>query len=152
MPEGSKGRRQTRVPGGRRQRIVVKVTAQDAQDLEKRAAAAGLSVPAWLVAAGLAGRTSGGGEGLQLAGMSARERRAWAAEFVGARRLLRGVATNINQLAAGMNATGEVGEQLGAVLDLTRRVTARLDVVMTRLEGHAPASRAERPEDLKRSA
>jgi hypothetical protein len=45
------------------------------------------------------------------------------------------VATNVNQLAAGYNATGEVGTELHAVLDAARRVMDRMDDLGARLAG-----------------
>jgi len=143
------GRRQLRAVGGRPHRATVRMTDAEFTALSARATAAGLSLPAWLVAAGLADRTPGSGGGLQITGMSAPERRAWAAEFVAARRLLRGVSTNVNQLAAGFNSTGEVGPQLGAVLDATARVTARLGELTDRLAGRQVL---ERPARRKASA
>jgi hypothetical protein len=134
-------RRQRRVPGGRHRPVHVRVSDDEHVRLSARAAAAGLSLPAWLVAAGMADRggsgRDGGAGGRSLAGgsMSALERRAWAAEFVAVRRLARGVATNVNQLAAGYNATGEVGTELHAVLDAARRVMDRMDDLGARLAG-----------------
>lgn len=137
-------RRQRRVPGGRHRPVHVRVSDDEHVRLSARAAAAGLSLPAWLVAAGMADRGSAGRDGgidgaggRSLAGgsMSALERRAWAAEFVAVRRLARGVATNVNQLAAGYNATGQVGTELHAVLDAARRVMDRMDDLGARLAG-----------------
>lgn len=134
-------RRQRRVPGGRHRPVHVRVSDDEHVRLSARAAAAGLSLPAWLVAAGMADRggagRDGGAGGRSLAGgsMSALERRAWAAEFVAVRRLARGVATNVNQLAAGYNATGQVGTELHAVLDAARRVMDRMDDLGARLAG-----------------
>jgi hypothetical protein len=151
--ERRRQRRQRRAVGGRDISTHVRQTAEENAQLRARAAAAGLSLPAWLVAAGLADRATsgahgahgvagGGGGGLQLAGMSAAERRAWAAELVGTRRLLRGIATNVNQLAAGYNATGELGDELEATLAAARRVIGRLDEITLRLEAR-PAGRPE---------
>ncbi|MEJ5913185.1 hypothetical protein [Pseudokineococcus sp. 1T1Z-3] len=137
-------RRQRRVPGGRHRPVHVRVSDDEHVRLSARAAAAGLSLPAWLVAAGMADRGGAGRDvggdgagGRSFAGgsMSALERRAWAAEFVAVRRLARGVATNVNQLAAGYNATGEVGTELHAVLDAARRVMDRMDDLGARLAG-----------------
>ncbi|MFC3687310.1 hypothetical protein [Aquipuribacter hungaricus] len=122
--------------------------------LSARAVAAGLSVPAWLVAAGMADRGArapraageseepGEQRGPSLGGgsMGALERRAWAAELVAVRRLARGVATNVNQLAAGYNATGAVAPEAGAVLDAARRVMDRMDALGALLSGGGSAA------------
>ena len=136
-------RRQRRQGGGRHNRVQVRLSDEEKVQLTARAAAVGLSLPAWLVAAGMADRGSrasseGGGRSLAAGSMSALERRAWAAEFVAVRRLARGVATNVNQLAAGYNTDGQVGTELHAVLDAARRVMDRMDDLGARLAGDEP--------------
>ncbi|MCE0540405.1 MobC family plasmid mobilization relaxosome protein [Kineosporia rhizophila] len=125
------------------------MTEQEHTQISARAAATGLSIPAWLVAAGLANLSPNTGEhthgGISVSTMSAPERHALTAEFVAAHRLLRGAATNLNQLAAAWNSTGELAPQAAAVLDQVDRVTARLDELTQRLGGRAaaPARRAQ---------
>lgn len=105
----------------------MKLTETDYAQVCGRAGAAGMSVPAWL-AAQIGTRRSGSGPG----GMGAGERRAWAAEFVAARRQLTGVATNVNQLARTANTTGtppggELADVMGQVNDAVARLSAALD-------------------------
>lgn len=136
-------RRQQRVAGGRQRPVHVRVSDEEYVQLSARAAVAGLSLPAWLVAAGMAdrgvrtvgGQGEQGGRSLGGGSMSALERRAWAAEFVAVRRLARGVATNVNQLAVGFNATGVMAPELRVVLDAARRVMDRMDELSARLGG-----------------
>jgi len=84
--------------------------------VDARAGQAGVSVPRFLVEAGLAGDAA-----------SASQLRANAAELLAARRLVAAVGVNLNQLAKVANATGEVPAALEATMHATLRFLARLD-------------------------
>lgn len=115
---GRPGARQRRLPGGRRHGIYVRLSDQELQTLEDRAAAAGVSVPRLLVEAALAGDAQ-----------TASERRALVVELLGARRLTAAVGNNLNQLTRVANATGEVPPELSATLHATARAIGRIDAV-----------------------
>lgn len=102
-----KPRRQRRTPGGAQRRVNVRATEPDYAGLVARAAAAGLSLPRYLIESGL--RDSDGG-------WSLRGQRWWAERLdVVETRLIR-VGTNLNQMAAATNATGELSGALGSAL------------------------------------
>ncbi len=96
-------RRQRRVPGGSPHRINIRTTTETYARLVAGAAVARLSLPRYLIESALR-RSSGG--------WSLREQRWWAERLdVIETRLIR-IGTNLNQMAAATNATGETPEAL----------------------------------------
>ncbi|WP_051752891.1 plasmid mobilization protein [Streptosporangium amethystogenes] len=108
--------RQRREPGGRPHKHSVRMSDAEQAIVDARAGQAGVSVPRFLVEAGLAGDAA-----------SASQLRANAAELLAARRLVAAVGVNLNQLAKVANATGEVPAALEATMHATLRFLARLD-------------------------
>lgn len=108
--------RRSRVAGGRQVRVNVKLTEAEYQAVTVRAVAAGLTVPSYLALTGLRPEGVASGDA-KAALISAR----------GARRVLAGVANNLNQLTAKLHATGEVDAALPAVVAAVERVMDRVD-------------------------
>ncbi|MFC7646763.1 relaxase/mobilization nuclease domain-containing protein [Streptosporangium lutulentum] len=94
--------RQRRQQGGRPHKHSVRMSQEEQAVVEARAGQAGVSVPRFLVEAGLAGDAA-----------TASQLRANAAELLAARRLVAAVGVNLNQLAKVANATGEVPSGVG---------------------------------------
>lgn len=102
--------------GGRPIRVNVKLTEAEYQSVSARAIAAGLTVPSYLALVGL-----------RPEGVAAGEAKAALINARASRRVLSGVANNLNQLTAKLHSTGEVDAALPAVLAAVERVTARID-------------------------
>jgi hypothetical protein len=134
-------RRQRRLDGGRTEQIGVRLTTEEKQLVESRAAAAGLSAPAWLAAVGTrppAGRESGPG---WTAGMSVKERAAWGTQLLQVARQLRGATNNLNQMARAANATTMLPDQTPQVVAELAAAIARLETVVAALDdGRGDAS------------
>ncbi|EHR48716.1 hypothetical protein SacmaDRAFT_0412 [Saccharomonospora marina XMU15] len=110
-----KPRRQRRVPGGAPVRINVRTTEKVYARLAMAAATARLSLPRYLVESAL--REPAGG-------WSLREQRWWVERLDAVETRLIKVGTNLNQMAAATNATGELSGALGVAL---RYLEATLD-------------------------
>ncbi|MDP9848136.1 plasmid mobilization protein [Streptosporangium lutulentum] len=108
--------RQRRQQGGRPHKHSVRMSQEEQAVVEARAGQAGVSVPRFLVEAGLAGDAA-----------TASQLRANAAELLAARRLVAAVGVNLNQLAKVANATGEVPAALEATMVATLQFLNRLD-------------------------
>lgn len=106
--------RRRRVEGGRPIKVEVKFTEAEFEAVSLRAAAARLTVPSFLAVTAL--RPAGVGEG---------DARSAVTNLVAVRRVLAGVATNLNQIAARVNGSGQVDAALPAVLDAVDRMTER---------------------------
>lgn len=132
----SDGQRRSRVDGGRRVRIVVRVTDGEYAQLARRAGAAALTVPSYLAVTGLRP------DGVPIA-----ETRSALTNLTAVRRLLIGATTNLNQLTAKLHATGELDPALPAVLAAVQRIAARTDQAVTDL-----AATLARPGDRPRRA
>jgi len=94
----------------------VKLTEEEYQSVTARAVAAGLTVPSYLALAGL-----------RPEGVASADAKAALINARGARRVLAGVANNLNQLTAKLHATGELDEALPAVMAATERTMRRVD-------------------------
>jgi len=108
--------RRVRVSGGRPVQANVKLTEEEYQSVTARAVAAGLTVPSYLALAGL-----------RPEGVTSADAKAALINARGARRVLAGVANNLNQLTAKLHATGELDEALPAVMAATERTMRRVD-------------------------
>lgn len=108
--------RRTRIMGGRQVQVNVKLTEAEYQSVVARAIAAGLTVPSYLALSGL-----------RPEGVAAGDAKAALINARGARRVLAGVANNLNQLTAKLHGTGEVDPALPAVVAAVERVIARVD-------------------------
>lgn len=153
MSEHGGARRRRRVePGGRQNQLLVRLTDEERARIEQRAAEMGLTPASYLAEIGQAAVPAGAngspeGDGANGAGDGARmvtevgrplrvlERRAVAAELMAVRRLLSGVATNLNQLARVANTTGHLNpSQLAAAAAAVIRYLPRLETVVAALD------------------
>ena len=126
-------RRQRRVEGGSPMRINVRTTMHTYAALVDASTVAGLSVPRYLIESAL--RESTGG-------WSLRQQRWWAERLdVVETRLIR-IGTNLNQMAAVTNATGQPPDGLAAALTY---LTATLDQHRAVLDAIDPADRTRQP-------
>ena len=94
----------------------MKFTDDEYAAIAVRAVVAGLSVPSYLALTGL--RPEGAG---------AADVRSALTGLDGVRRVLAGVASNLNQLTAKLHSTGELDAVSPAVLDAVARSTARVE-------------------------
>lgn len=94
----------------------MKLTKAEYQSVAARAIAAGLTVPSYLALTGL-----------RPEGVAAGDAKAALINARGARRVLSGVANNLNQLTAKLHSTGEIDAALPVVVAVVERVTARID-------------------------
>lgn len=116
--------RRPRVPGGRPIAVQVKFTAEEFEGVALRAAAAGMSVPSYLALTGL-----------RPEGVASADARSALTNIVGARRVLAGVASNLNQLTHKLHGTGEVDAALPAVIEALGRIAARVDEAVESVSG-----------------
>ncbi|REE98989.1 mobilization protein MobC [Thermomonospora umbrina] len=119
---GLSEKRLTRHPGGRKRAVKVLLTEEERATIVRRAEAARVSIPRLLVEAALSGNAR-----------TATERRAIVIEVLAVRRLVAALGNNVNQLAKVANSTGEIPDQLPAVLDAVQRVLDRLDATASEL-------------------
>lgn len=118
-------RRQRRVAGGAQQRINVRVPEETYAALVVRAAVAGLSLPRYLVESGL--REASGG-------WSLRQQRWWAQRLdVVDVRLVR-IGVNLNQIAARLNATGELDAGVTGAVGYLEETLERHRLVLDALD------------------
>ena len=103
-------------------RVNVKLTETEYQSVAARAIAAGLTVPSYLALTGL-----------RPEGVAAGDAKAALINARGARRVLSGVANNLNQLTAKLHSTGEFDEALPVVVGAVDRVMARVDDAIAEL-------------------
>ncbi|MFD8533896.1 hypothetical protein ACFV0L_41455 [Streptosporangium canum] len=108
--------RQRRQRGGRPYKHSVRMSEAEQAVVEARAGQAGVSVPRFLVEAGLAGDAA-----------TASQLRANAAELLAARRLVAAAGVNLDQLAKVASAAGAVPASLEATMATTLRLLERLD-------------------------
>jgi hypothetical protein len=97
-------------------RVVVRLTDAEHEAVSLRAITAGLTVPSYLALSGL-----------RPEGVDAADAKAALINARGARRVLAGVANNLNQLTAKLHGTGEADAALPAVMAAVDRVTARVE-------------------------
>jgi hypothetical protein len=130
----SGARRRRREPGGRPHKLTVRLTPEEARVVGGRAAAAGLTPASFLAAAGTASGTAAGSGGESVAW-----RTSAAAELLAVVRQCRGMAANINQMAAYSHAhDGVFHEQLGQALTAVQAAAERAAEVAQRLDPRMP--------------
>lgn len=112
----SAGSRRRRLPDGRQNRVVVRLSDEEYLAVAARAAAARLTLPSYLATCGL-----------KPDGVPVADLRYALIGLDGSRRLLAGATNNLNQLAARLNASGAIGESLPSVLDVVQRGVARVE-------------------------
>lgn len=96
--------------------VHMKFTAEEYAVVATRASAARLSVPSYLALTGL-----------RPEGVAAGDVRSALTGLDGVRRVLAGVASNLNQLTAKLHATGEVDGALPGVLAAVAELAGRVD-------------------------
>lgn len=121
MRKALERRRRANAPGGRHTSHKVRVTPEEEASLVRVATAARITVPRLLVESALHG-----------VAVPTQQRDAMV-EMFALRRLLAGVATNMNQVAKRMNSGDRVGGELTATLDAVRRVVLRIDAAIDHL-------------------
>ena len=104
------------MPGGRRHAHKVLVTPEEEALLARRAGEQGVSVARLLVESALSEATE-----------TPATRRAAMVELFAIRRLLAGIATNVNQIARYANANHEFPADAAGVLVGVRRIAGRID-------------------------
>ena len=149
MGDVAAGQRRRRVLGGRVHRLTVRLDEREARVVFARAAWARLTPASYLALAGSTPEPPGGQAGGSLGVVA---RRALAAELGGLARQVRGIGTNLNQLAHHANATQELSvataagaAQARVVLEEIEALVRRLDA---RLDGAAPEPGGLADEDL----
>lgn len=95
-----------------------------------RAAASRLTVASYLAVAGRQDASGEGGGG----GWSVEQRRALVAELFSVQRVLRGVATNLNQLTALANTQHEIPPAVAAAAEAASRLMTRVERVVVALD------------------
>lgn len=124
--------RQPRAQGGRRHRADVKMSDEEAIQIQARAISLNLSVPRLLVESALHGDPA-----------TVSERHALYRELTAIRRQVAGYFNNVNQLARIGNATGELEPETGAALAASTRVLNRLDDMLATMTPPPARSTAE---------
>lgn len=104
------------MPGGRTFAVQVKFTATEYQAVTARATAAALTVPSYLAVTGM-----------RPEGVDSADAKSAVTNLSGARRVLAGVANNLNQLTAKLHTTGELDDSLPTVLDAVNRLSSRVE-------------------------
>jgi hypothetical protein len=134
MPAIGGGRRRRREPGGRPHKLTVRLTEEEARLVGARAAAAGLTPASFLAAAGMASGESAGSGGETVAW-----RTSAAAELLAVVRQCRGMAANINQMAAYAHThDGRMHQKLGEALAAVEAAAGRAAAVAKRLDPRMP--------------
>lgn len=110
------GSRRPRVAGGRPVQVQVMFSVEEYQAVAARAIASGLTVPSYLAVAAV-----------RPEGTSVGEARSALTNITGVRRVLAGVASNLNQLTHKLHGTGEVDAALPAVVAAVERISERVD-------------------------
>lgn len=105
-------------------RYVVKTNAEEDAQLRARAVVAGVTVPRFLVEAGLNAHVE-----------TSTERKQTIAELFALSRTLGTVANNVNQLARYANTEGRFPDDAIAVVEEYRGLSARIDETIRRLAG-----------------
>jgi len=97
--------------------VWIRVDEVELAELERRAAAAGVSVARYAIEAALARADT------------AAERRVRAAELLAVQRMIRGMATNINQLAKVANSNGGVPAGAAAALAALDQLSSHVETI-----------------------
>ncbi|WP_406693315.1 hypothetical protein REH65_33325 (plasmid) [Saccharopolyspora sp. ID03-671] len=119
-------RRRVRHEGGRHKQIKVLVNENEYESLAARAAACNLKLPSYLVLSGLQSLATGSGS----PSMSPAQVRALVAEVYALKRVIRGSATNLNQLTKSAHATGEIPPEAWHHAARIAGMDERLDAVL----------------------
>jgi hypothetical protein len=128
--EGHVSWRQRRVVGGRQRVVKVRLTDEDYLKVAARAAAAGATVPAYLVMAGMRSPETASaltGDPVLM--------RVWGRELRALRQQVYRVGLNVNQMARLLHGTGEVQRGAAATFRGAAAAIAALDPIIERMTG-----------------
>jgi len=129
VPSASNGAaRRHRIEGGRPRHVKIRFTDAEYNAIVARAIEARVSIPRLLVDSALVRRH-------RHAVISS----ALIAELVGLRRLVAGLANNINQIARKLNSGGTPDAGIPAAAEAVRRAMGRLDAALVSLDTSPPA-------------
>ena len=120
-------------------RVTVRLDDAEFAAVAARAAASRLTVASFLADAGSRDAPDTGNG----AGWTVEQRRALVTELMGAQRVLRGVATNLNQLTALANTQRQFSPEVGPAAEAALRLMDRVAQVVVALEPQRP-KRAKR--------
>jgi hypothetical protein len=120
-------RRRRRREGGRAHRVTVRLDEREFAAVAARAAAARLTVASYLAAAG-------NRDGKDGRGWSVGQREVLVTELLMLQRVLRGVATNLNQLTALANTQRTVPPAVGATAEAVGRLMTRVEHLVAALD------------------
>lgn len=113
-----------REPGGRPHAVLVRLSDREKEQISARAEAQGVSVPRFLVESALTASPD-----------SLAQRRMRAAEFLGVRRVVARLGTNLEEMVRAAEETGERPPGLEEALQSVVRVAARLEEAAEHLGG-----------------
>jgi len=125
-----RGSRRTRVEGGRPNKVTVRFTDDEFAVVSASAAAARLSVPAWLAVVGLTGTEDRVLDPASIRGM--------VIELFAVRRGMSNAGRNIKDVARLLLGTGELKRNTEVSVAEFRAATARVDAFLTELAGYLP--------------
>jgi len=125
-----RGSRRTRVEGGRANKVTVRFTDDEFAEVSAAAAAARLSVPAWLAVLGLTGTDEKVLDAASVRGM--------VIELFAVRRGMTNAGRNINDVARLLLGTGELKRNTEVSVTEFRAATARLDAFLDELASYLP--------------
>jgi len=122
--------RRTRVEGGRGNKVTVRFTDDEFAVVSASAAAARLSVPAWLAVVGLTGTEDRVLDAASIRGM--------VIELFAVRRGMSNAGRNINDVARLLLGTGELKRNAEVSVAEFRAATARVEAFLDELAGYLP--------------
>ncbi len=125
-----RGSRRTRVEGGRPNKVTVRFTDDEFAVVSASAAAARLSVPAWLAVVGLTGTEDRVLDPASIWGV--------VIELFAVRRGMSNAGRNINDVARLLLGTGELKRNAEVSVAEFRAATARVDAFLDELAGYLP--------------
>ena len=117
--------RRRRTDGGRHRVMKLRFTDAELAEIAVRAAACGFTPTSYVAT-----------RALRPEGLSENELLSAVTNLVGVRRLLSGVANNLNQMTAALHATGALSPAAPALITAVSRVTDRADVLAAELSRH----------------
>jgi len=110
------------VSGGRKHRVVVRLTEDEYERIAARATEIRQTVPSYLALTGM-----------RPEGVAASDVKAAFINLHAIRRVNSGIANNLNQLTAKLHATGELDASLRAALEAAARISERVEAAIERI-------------------
>lgn len=134
MAESGGGARRRRVVGGRPHKFTVRFTDEELERVAARAAAARVSVPAFLALVALHSA-----EGRQVDPATVR---AFAVEIFALRRQVNLLGNNVNQIAHKLHGTGEIESTAAETYRAATAAIEEIDPLLSRLSDFLPGGAA----------